>query len=164
MQFSCYHVASCCDPCQFRGPRNWFALWTHAALTRMGGCADCMFNSLQGRDSNAAVSAYASSGFFQSCVFRDLMEAGRGVEIDPKRWELLTGTFDIREANSTLALSNCTLAELYGTAAIVVQRDAQVYSDDASHEVSLHRTLSAPALLAFSVSQSRSQVPKVCIV
>ena len=95
-----------------------------------------MFHSLQGSDSNAAVIVEASRAFFQSCVFRDLMEAYRDRDITPTRWEHITGTFDAADANSTLALSNCTLTELYGAAAIVVDDDAQVYSDNALHEVS----------------------------
>ena len=122
----------------------------------MHDCADCVFNSLQGAESNTAVRVEASRAFFQSCVFRDLMEANREEIINPKQWKVIAGTFGVFEANSTLVLSNCTLAELYGTAEIVVSTDAKVYSDNALHEVRLHRKLSAIELLACSVSSSNS--------
>lgn len=106
----------------------------------VGDCADCVFSSLRGPDSNVAVRVRASSAFFHSCVFRDLIEADGVENIDPKRRRLPTGTFDIR-ANATLALSNCTLEDHNAT--IMVSRDARVYSNTDSHEVSFHLALSA---------------------
>lgn len=118
--------------------------------------ADCVFNSLQPSQDNVSVVVDSSRAFYQSCVFRDLMELERMESIEPKSWRILVGALFVWGANSTVALSNCTLPELYEDALISVNRDAQVYSDNASHEVRLHHTLSALELLALSTLPDHS--------
>eukprot|EP00892_Ulva_mutabilis_P005772 jgi/Ulvmu1/3567/UM167_0001.1 len=92
----------------------------------------CVFNALQGDDPyERAILVLNSNAYFNSCTFRGL--SNERLPETAGQWSNVTGALQVVGVNATLALENCTLANIYNSVPIVISRGGLLYSDNAQH-------------------------------